>query len=68
MISPGFVMPYPASFEGIGVNGVPPIASMTSRNVSCMCLTCRYSSSLHFTRNRSTGMPYRSTTFGSISQ
>jgi hypothetical protein len=68
MMRPTFSRPYPDSRDGIGDSGVPPISWMISRKVSCMCFAWFTSCSENFAWNRSTGMPYASTTFGSISQ
>ena len=46
----------------------PPIASMIPPNVRRMCRACARSLSDHSQWKRSTGMPQRSTTSGSISQ
>ena len=48
MMTPPAAMPYPRSGPGIGENTSPPMASISARNVSCMCFTCLYSWSDHF--------------------
>src|SRR5262245_4445065 len=68
IISPPTVIPYPASFPGMGSKGVPPIFSIRSRQVSCTWRICLSSWSDHLKWKRSTGMPHLSTTSGSISQ
>ena len=39
MIRPTGSSPYNASRDGIGESGVPPISSISSRKVCCMCRT-----------------------------
>jgi hypothetical protein len=68
MISPPRLIPYPWSAAGMGPRAWPPMASMISPKVSCMCFACFSSKSDHFQWKRSTGMPKRSTVAGSSSQ
>src|SRR5690242_6206801 len=51
-----------------GADTFPPMASIRSANVRCMCFTCRSSCSDHFQWNRRTDNPHLSFTVGSRSQ
>ena len=39
MMRPPAAMPYPCSFVGMSLLGVPPISWISARNVCCMCFT-----------------------------